>query len=120
MIERSPGKPRHRAASLHQIQGRRNDALTRAHCGIDNELHWVLDVSWVADACLNRDQNAARNMATLRKMMPTSPVSPNRTAQTGQPNALTSRMTSESRFTARAVPEFSDADASMKETKTPD
>jgi len=42
--------------------------LIRAHWGIENQLHWVLDVSWAEDACLIRDQNAARNMATLRKM----------------------------------------------------
>ncbi|WP_231748937.1 MULTISPECIES: ISAs1 family transposase [Burkholderia] len=42
--------------------------LIRAHWGIENQLHWVLDVSWGEDACLIRDKIAARNMATLRKM----------------------------------------------------
>jgi predicted transposase YbfD/YdcC len=43
-------------------------SLIRAHWGIENQLHWVLDVSWDEDACRVRHQTAARNMATLRKI----------------------------------------------------
>lgn len=42
--------------------------IVRAHWGIENQLHWVLDVSWAEDACLIRDKVAARNMASLRKI----------------------------------------------------
>jgi predicted transposase YbfD/YdcC len=42
--------------------------LVRAHWGIENQLHWVLDVSWGEDAQQTRDKAAARNMATLRKI----------------------------------------------------
>jgi predicted transposase YbfD/YdcC len=42
--------------------------LIRAHWGIENQLHWVLDVSWGEDASLIRDQAAAQNMASLRKI----------------------------------------------------
>lgn len=42
--------------------------LIWAHWGIENQLHWMLDVSWAEDACLIHDKVAARNMATLRKM----------------------------------------------------
>ncbi|EIP84956.1 transposase, is4 family protein [Burkholderia humptydooensis MSMB43] len=42
--------------------------LIRAHWGIENQLHWVLDVSWGEDASLIRDTVAARNMASLRKI----------------------------------------------------
>lgn len=42
--------------------------LIRAHWGIENQLHWVLDVSWGEDASLIRDKAAARNMATVRKI----------------------------------------------------
>lgn len=41
--------------------------LIRAHWGIENSLHWVLDVSWGEDASQVRDRNAARNLALLRK-----------------------------------------------------
>lgn len=42
--------------------------LIRAHWGIENGLHWVLDVSWGEDACQVRDLTAARNLALLRKI----------------------------------------------------
>jgi predicted transposase YbfD/YdcC len=41
--------------------------LIRAHWGIKNQLHWVLDVSWAEDASLIRDKVAAQNIASLRK-----------------------------------------------------
>jgi predicted transposase YbfD/YdcC len=42
--------------------------LIRAHWGIENSLHWVLDMSWGEDASQIRDRNAARNLALLRKI----------------------------------------------------
>jgi predicted transposase YbfD/YdcC len=42
--------------------------LIRAHWGIENQLHWVLNVSWGEDASLIRDKVAAQNMASLRKI----------------------------------------------------
>lgn len=42
--------------------------LIRAHWGIENSLHWVLDMSWGEDASQVRDRNAARNLALLRKI----------------------------------------------------
>lgn len=42
--------------------------LIRAHWGIENSLHWVLDVSWGEDASQVRDRNAARNLALIRKI----------------------------------------------------
>lgn len=42
--------------------------LIRAHWGIENSLHWVLDVSWGEDACQVRDRTAARNLALIRKI----------------------------------------------------
>lgn len=42
--------------------------LIRAHWGIENSLHWVLDVSWGEDACQIRDRHAARNLALIRKI----------------------------------------------------
>jgi len=38
----------------------------RGHWGIENQLHWVLDVAFREDHCQIKDANAAENMATLR------------------------------------------------------
>jgi len=39
----------------------------RRHWAIENELHWVLDVGFREDESRHRAQNAAMNMATLRR-----------------------------------------------------
>ncbi len=41
--------------------------LARGHWGIENGLHWSLDVVWGSDAHAIRDRNAAENMARLRR-----------------------------------------------------
>lgn len=40
----------------------------RQHWGIENGLHWVLDVAFGEDQCRARIDNAARNLAALRKV----------------------------------------------------
>ena len=52
-----------RACKAQEMAG-----LIRAHWGIENSLHWVLDVSWGEDAQQTRDRTAARNLALLRKI----------------------------------------------------
>ncbi len=54
--------------SSKEVKANEMAHLIRAHWGIENRLHWVLDMSWGEDACQVRDQNAARNLATLRKI----------------------------------------------------
>ncbi len=54
--------------SSKEVKAKEMAALIRAHWGIENQLHWVLDMSWGEDACQVRDKNAARNLATLRKI----------------------------------------------------
>lgn len=39
----------------------------RRHWGIENELHWVLDVAFAEDYCRARTGSAAQNLALLRK-----------------------------------------------------
>ena len=40
----------------------------RAHWGIENSLHWVLDVALCEDQCRVRTGHAATNLATLRHL----------------------------------------------------
>lgn len=40
----------------------------RSHWGIENKLHWVLDVAFREDDCRVRQQNAPQNLAILRHM----------------------------------------------------
>jgi predicted transposase YbfD/YdcC len=41
--------------------------LSRGHWGIENQLHWHLDVTFKEDACRAREGNAPLNLSTLRK-----------------------------------------------------
>lgn len=43
-------------------------ARVRSHWGIENTLHWVLDVAFSEDACQVRVGHAAHNLATLRRI----------------------------------------------------
>ena len=43
-------------------------AAVRAHWGIENSLHWVLDVVWREDESRARAGNAAENLSTLRRL----------------------------------------------------
>ena len=40
--------------------------VTRTHWGIENSLHWVLDIAFREDECRVRTGYAAQNLATLR------------------------------------------------------
>ena len=41
----------------------------RAHWGIENRLHWMLDVCFGEDACMVRKDNAPQNLSLLKKMV---------------------------------------------------
>ena len=41
----------------------------RAHWGIENQLHWMLDVNFGEDACQVRKDNAPQNLSLLKKIV---------------------------------------------------
>lgn len=52
------------------MKGKAHEILSvqRAHWGIENRLHWVLDIAFNEDRCRVRKNNAAGNFAFIRKM----------------------------------------------------
>jgi len=61
-------------ATRYYISSQKNDAKmhlerSRQHWSIENNLHWVLDVQFHEDSCHIRKNNAAENMAVVRKMV---------------------------------------------------
>ena len=42
--------------------------VARTHWGIENQLHWVLDVNFNEDAARSRKDNAPQNLAIIRKL----------------------------------------------------
>ena len=74
----------HRQLACHRRQGRQAKVryflasrllsakklleVVRAHWGIENNLHWVLDVLFDEDACRSRKDHAAENLALIRKL----------------------------------------------------
>lgn len=76
-----------RVTSRRRLRGRRADApvvryyllskyispkrllyITRSHWGIENQLHWVLDVHFAEDGNRARKDNAPENLAILRRL----------------------------------------------------
>jgi hypothetical protein len=41
----------------------------RGHWGVENQLHWSLDVTFGEDQSRARDKNAAQNLATMRRLI---------------------------------------------------
>jgi predicted transposase YbfD/YdcC len=49
------------------LSGRRFAQAVRGHWGIENSLHWQLDVTFVEDQCRVRKGDADANFSTLRR-----------------------------------------------------
>lgn len=43
-------------------------SATRAHWEVENNLHWMLDISFNEDACQTKHENGAENLSTLRRI----------------------------------------------------
>jgi predicted transposase YbfD/YdcC len=57
---------RHYITSRATINAKAALAASRSHWGIENQLHWVLDVAFREDECRVRVQNAGENFAVIR------------------------------------------------------
>jgi len=54
--------------SSAKLEGAGWQEVTRGHWSIENNLHWLLDVVFLEDKNRTRDENAAANLALLRKI----------------------------------------------------
>ena len=66
-----PRRSKPRSATSYRAAGIDPATLGRAirtHWGIENTLHWVLDVTFREDDSRVRDRRAARNLAVLRRI----------------------------------------------------
>lgn len=64
--EKTTLEQRHYICSRAGISAREAMAASRSHWGIENELHWVLDVAFREDDCRVRAGNAGENFAVMR------------------------------------------------------
>ena len=55
-------------ASLMKVLRQRLGDAVRSHWGIENGLHWVMDMVFRDDECRIRKQNAPANFATVKHM----------------------------------------------------
>lgn len=51
-----------------EISGKLLERVVRGHWGIENSLHWVLDVIYREDKLRYRERNGAQNLSTIRKL----------------------------------------------------
>lgn len=64
-----PAKPKARFFLLsRKLSAKQFLKVVRAHWGIENNLHWVLDVLFGEDACRTRKDHAPENLAAIRKL----------------------------------------------------
>jgi predicted transposase YbfD/YdcC len=59
---------RYYISSEQGVNAKYFNALVRGHWGIENQLHWHLDVTFKEDASRARTANAPENLSTLRKL----------------------------------------------------
>ena len=50
------------------LVARKIGQVIRLHCGIENGLHWILNITFREDACPIRTRHAPQNLALLRRI----------------------------------------------------
>ena len=55
-------------SSLHRLDAAKALAITRKHWGVENKLHWLLDVAFREDESRVYAANAAENLVVIRHM----------------------------------------------------
>ena len=68
VMGQSPTEERRYYLSSLECDAEKIGAAVRSHWGIENKLHWVLDVNFHEDYARNRVDHSAENMAILRHM----------------------------------------------------
>jgi predicted transposase YbfD/YdcC len=66
--EKTTGERRYFISSLDGTNAKRAAHAIRTHWGIENSVHWILDVAFNEDRCRVREGNAAENMSLLRRI----------------------------------------------------
>ena len=50
------------------MEAQRNGRVIRQHWGIENQVHWTIEVTFNEDRCCIRSLNSPQNLALLRRM----------------------------------------------------
>jgi predicted transposase YbfD/YdcC len=66
--DKSSTERRYFISSHSGRQAQKIATLVRNHWRVENELHWTLDVSFNEDQCRIRIENAAENLARIRRI----------------------------------------------------
>jgi len=64
--DKTTEETRYFISSLDATDPKRLGQVVRAHWGVENQLHWVLDMAFDEDALRNREGNSAANMSIIR------------------------------------------------------
>ncbi len=69
ITNKGPSHDRRLYASSLPLDAERALGCVRKHWGVENGLHWTLDVIFREDDCRSRAENAAENLATFRHLL---------------------------------------------------
>jgi predicted transposase YbfD/YdcC len=67
--DQESGFDRRHYISSRELTAEQLAAAVRSHWGVENRLHWVLDVTFGEDASLVRKDNAPQNLSLLKKIV---------------------------------------------------
>jgi predicted transposase YbfD/YdcC len=68
MAGKTSTERRYFISSLSDVNAETMGRMIRSHCGVENKLHWMLDVSFGEDNCRIRKDFGAENFSRLRRI----------------------------------------------------